>query len=356
MDHGTVRVAIAQASPAYLDRAGSTEKACRLIEEAGAGGARLVAFPEGFVPGHPLWYHFHAATGPVSRELASRLFRNATTVPGPVTDAIGEAAARAGCHVVIGICERASEHAGTVYNSQVTIGPDGRILNVHRKLTPTVGERLVHAPGDASGLRVVDTPIGRLGGLICGESSNPLSLFALAAESIQILVISWPDFPGRAMLPRAERALVAGRGAAFMTKAYVLNAIGVVSDEMRALLRSGPDDDPFLEDPAQTGGSSIIGPNAEVVAGPVDHTEQLLFADLELDRWLHEKTVHDVAGHYNRPDVFTLTVDRRRRTLFASQDDASGLETIDHRRRGPARTGDADNVETTSTVPAHDVD
>jgi len=323
MDQGIVRVAIAQAAPCYLDRDASVEKAVRLVREAGEGGARLVAFPEGFIPGHPLWYHFHPATGPVSRSLATKLYQNAVVVPGPEIASLGEAARQAGCTIVIGVCERASEHAGTIYNSQVTIGPTGEILNVHRKLTPTIGERLVHAPGDASGLRVVDTDAGRIGGLICGESSNPLSLFTLAAESMQILVISWPDFPGRAMLPRAERALVAGRGAAFMTKAFVLNAVGVVNDEMRAVLRSGEDDDPFLEDRAQTGGSSIVGPAGDVVAGPVDHEEQLLFADLDLGRWLHEKTVHDVAGHYNRADIFTLSVDRRRPSLLASLDDTA---------------------------------
>lgn len=320
MDVGSVRVAVAQASPAYLDRAACVDKACRIIREAGAGGARLVAFPEGFIPGHPLWYHFHPATGPTSRDLATRLYLNSSVVPGETTDALADAARRADCYVVIGVCERASAHAGTLYNSQLTIGPDGRLLNVHRKLTPTVGERLVHAPGDASGLRVVETDVGRIGGLICGESSNPLSLFTLAAESVQILVISWPDYPGRAMMARAERALVAGRGASFMTKAYVLNAIGVVNDEMRALLRAGEADDDFLSDPRQTGGSSVIGPDGSVVAGPADDSEHLLFADVDLGRCLHEKTVHDVAGHYNRPDVFSLWVDRRPRRLFCPQD------------------------------------
>lgn len=327
MDEGIVRVAVVQASPEYLDRAGSTEKACRLIREAGAGGARLVAFPEGFIPGHPLWYHFHPATGPVSRDLATKLYRNAAVIPGETTDALAQAARDAGCYVVIGICERASAHAGTLYNSQVTIGPDGSLLNVHRKLNPTVGERLVHAPGDASGLRVVDTEVGRVGGLICGESSNPLSLFTLTSEAVQILVISWPDFPGRAMMPRAERALVAGRGASFMTKAYVLNAVGVVNDEMRALLRATDADVSFLGDPSLTGGSSVIAPDGSVIAGPADAAEQLLYADIDLSRCLHEKTVHDLAGHYNRSDIFSLHVDRRPRRLFSSEDGDEAAET-----------------------------
>ena len=322
MDQGTVRVAVVQASPVYLDRTASTEKACDLIRKAGADGAELVAFPEGFVPGHPLWYHFHPATGVRSRQLATSLYQNAAVVPGETTDALGAAAKTAGCYVVIGVCERASAHAGTLYNSQITLGPDGRILNVHRKLTPTVGERLVHAPGDASGLRVIDTEVGRVGGLICGESSNPLSLFTLIAESVQILVISWPDFPGRAMMPRAERALIAGRGASFMSKAYVINAVGVVNDEMRALLRAEDADDAFLGDPQLTGGSSIIGPDGAIVAGPATHEEQLLFADLDLGRCLHEKTIHDLAGHYNRADIFTLRVNRRRPDLFEASDGA----------------------------------
>jgi nitrilase len=327
MDTGTVRVAVVQAAAEYLDREAATRKSCQLIREAGAQGAKLIVFPEGFIPGHPIWYHFHAATGPKARELATALYRNSATIPGPVTDALGDAAREAGAHVVMGVCERVSEHGGTLYNSQVIIGPDGRILNVHRKLTPTVGERLVHAPGDAAGLRVVDTPVGRLAGLICGESSNPLSLFTLTAESVQILTISWPDFPGRGMMPRAERALVAGRGAAFITKAYVLNAVGLINDDMRTLLRATEEDDAFLGDLSQTGGSSIVAPDGSIFAGPMGPEEGLLIADLDLSRCLHEKVVHDYAGHYNRRDIFSLTVDRRRREMFATSEDEDAAES-----------------------------
>lgn len=322
MDQGNVRVAVVQAAAEYLNRDAATRKACKLIREAGAKGAKVVAFPEGFIPAHPIWYHFHAATGPKARAFATELYRNSATVPGPVTDALGDAAREAGAYVVMGLCERVSEHGGTLYNSQVTIGPDGQILNVHRKLTPTVGERLVHAPGDAAGLRVIDTPVGRLGGLICGESSNPLSLFTLTAESVQILTISWPDFPGRGMMPRSERALVAGRGAAFITKAYVLNAVGLINDEMRTLLRATEEDDAFLGDLSQTGGSSIVGPDGTVVAGPMGPEEGLLLADLDMGRCLHEKAVHDYAGHYNRRDIFSLSVDRRRKEMIRVEDSA----------------------------------
>lgn len=319
-----VRVAVAQAAPVFLDRDGTVDKACRLIREAGGSGARLVAFPEGFIPGHPLWYHFHPATSPASRDLAARLHENSVVVPGQATEALAEAAAAAGTYVVVGVCRRGSEHGGTLLNSQVVIGPDGAVLNVHDKLTPTVGERLVHAPGDAAGLRVVPTEIGRISGLICGESSNPLALFTLLAEATQIHVISWPALPGRGMLNRADRALVAGRAYAFMAKAYVLNAVGIVDDDTREVLVGGEHDRAFVEDTTLTGGSSIIGPDGNVIAGPADHTEQLVYADLDLSRCSYEKLVHDFAGHYNRPDIFTLTVDRSRRRIYRPVDAAAG--------------------------------
>ncbi len=150
-----VKVAAVQAAPAFLDREATVEMACRLIEEAGRAGARVVGFPEGFIPGHPLWYHFHPAAGERSREYAAQLGRNALTVPGTETETLGETAKRAGAYVVVGVCEKEPGTAGIMYNSLVFLAPTGRVVHVHRKLTPTVGERLVHAPGLPVGLRVL---------------------------------------------------------------------------------------------------------------------------------------------------------------------------------------------------------
>ena len=142
-----VRVAAVQAASVFLDRAGSTEKACRLIREAGAGGARVIGLPEGFIPAHPVWYHHHAATGTVANRLAVELFKNSIEVPGPETALLGAAARDANAYVMIGVCEKIPNTFGTMFNTQVYIGPDGQLIGKHQKIMPTVGERLVHTGG-----------------------------------------------------------------------------------------------------------------------------------------------------------------------------------------------------------------
>jgi len=312
----TIKAAIVQAAPVYLEREASTEKACRLIREAGQQGAKLIAFAEGFIPGHPLWYHFHPATGPTSREMALKLFKNAVEIPSNTTDALCKAAKDAGAYLVMGICEKRAGTFGTMFNSQLFISSSGEILGKHQKLTPTVGERLVHMGGYGDTLRAFDTDFGKISGLICGESSNPLALFALIAEGTMILVVSWPSLPGRKMLNRADRAIMAGRGCAFMSKAYILNCCGCVTDDMREMLAYTEEDKIFLADERLTGGSSIISPNGELLAGPLGPEEDILYADLDLERAVEEKLIHDLAGHYNRPDVFCLQVNSEAPSIY----------------------------------------
>ena len=323
----TVKVAVVQAAPIFLDREATTDKACRLIREAGQAGAKLIAFPEGFIPGHPLWYHFHPATGPTSRDMALKLFKNSVEIPGPQTDLLCRAAKEAGAYVVMGLCEKRPGTFGTMFNSQLFISSGGEILGKHQKLTPTVGERLVHMGGFGDTLRAFDTDFGKIAGLICGESSNPLSLFTLIAEGTMILIISWPNLPGRKMLNRADRAVMAARSCAFMSKAYILNCVGSVNQEMREMLAYTEDDKKFLADDTLTGGSSVISPNGELLAGPLGHEEGILYADLDLERSVEEKLIHDLAGHYNRPDVFCLKVNSeapsiyRREKWYGQQDE-----------------------------------
>lgn len=327
-----VKVAAVQAAPVFLDREATVEKACRLIHEAGGAGAQVVAFPEGFIPGHPLWYHFHPATGERSREYAARLFQNALTVPGPETEALAAACERAGTWAVVGACEKEAGTAGTLYNSLLFISPRGRVEHVHRKLTPTVGERLVHAPGLPVGLRVLDTEVGRLSGLICGENSNPLAMFVLLSQHTMIHVASWPNLPGRGMLARSERALLAGRAFAFTAKAFVVNACGAVDDRMREMLAYTEEDREFLARPELSGGSSVVGPSGEVVAGPMGPEEGILYAEVDLERCVYERTVHDFAGHYNRPDVFELRVRSRppRMVWWDEERELEGVEKTSH--------------------------
>lgn len=303
-----VTLAAVQAAPVFLHRERTTERACEWILRAGRQGARLVVFPEGFIPGHPLWYHFYPATDPRSNALATRLFLNSVEVPSRATDALCEAARQAGTYVVVGICERRPDTFGTLYNTQLFLAPDGTLLGRHRKLVPTVGERLVHTGGFGDTLRTFATDFGRVGGLICGESSNPLAVFALLAEYPHVLAVSWPNrFPKRGM-SCPERALVVGRALALSTKAFVVNACGTLTEEMRELLVYTEEDRAALWDDRSTGGSCIVAPSGTVVAGPMGAEEGILIYEADLNECVSEKVRHDFAGHYNRPDVFQLRV------------------------------------------------
>ena len=311
-----IRVAAAQAAPVFLNREATVEKACRLIRESGAGGAKIVGFSEGFIPGHPLWYHFHPATSPESRRLATELFKNSVEIPSPTTDALAEAAREAGTYVVMGLCEKRPGTYGTMFNSQLFIDPNGQILGKHQKLVPTSGERLVHTGGSGDTLRAFETEYGKISGLICGEGSSPLAIFALIAEGAAIHVASWPNAPGRTALPRSERGIMTGRALAFMAKAFVINVCGAMSDEMKEVLAYTAEDHIFLADQELSGGSSIIGPDSRVIAGPMGPEEGILYADIDLEEGPHGKVAHDFAGHYNRADVFTLLLNDRVPEIF----------------------------------------
>ncbi|HLH68591.1 MAG TPA: carbon-nitrogen hydrolase family protein [Candidatus Dormibacteraeota bacterium] len=304
-----LRVAVVQATGPFLRRDRCLEEAVRWIQEAGAQGARLVAFPEGFIPGHPTWYHFHPVTGKQSLEWAAELFANSVEVGGPVTDALCEAARRAGVHVVIGVCEREPGTTGTMYNTQLFIDDGGRILGKRQKLVPTVGERIVHAPGRGEMVPVFETKIGRLTGLLCGENANPLAIFALAAQGAQIHVACWPSHFSPNEHPMAEAVTFNTLSLSYKASCFVLNACGTITEEHRHLLPRTDDDRRFLADPLNGGGSSVIGATSRVLSGPMPGDEQgLLLAELDLHDCVRAKVVHDYSGHYNRADVFTLEV------------------------------------------------
>ena len=232
-DHyGTVKVAAVQAASVFLDRERSTEKACRLIHEAGSNGARVIGFPEGFIPAHPVWYHHHAATGAIANRLAVELFKNAVEIPGPETDALCEAAHAANAYVVVGVCEKLPQTTGTMFNSQVYIGPDGTLIRKHQKIMPTVGERLVHMGGYGDTFGAFATEFGPMSALICGENSNPLAIFALIAEGTRIHVMSWPNHFPTSGDPLRNRVAIDSQAFAQMSKAFVISACGTVDDHM----------------------------------------------------------------------------------------------------------------------------
>lgn len=308
-------VAAVQAAPVWMDRAATVEKACRLIAEAAAGGARVIAFPESFVPAFPygVWHHG------VHRNMAffRSLFEQAVEVPGPEIGRIAEAAAAARAAVVIGVTERAG---GSLYNTQVFVGPDGALLGSRRKLKPTSAERLVWGEGDGAGLRVFETPAGKLGGLMCGEHNFALARYTLQALGEQIHVASYPDplMEGR---PFADRLDAAVRHYAAEGQCYVINATGFISDEVRAAVFDTPESAAELADPAALhGASSIIAPNGVVLAGPLSGREGIVAAEVDLGAIAYSKFWFDPAGHSSRGDIFRLQVD------FAPRSPMAGAE------------------------------
>lgn len=324
----TIRAAAVQAAPVFLNREASTAKACALIREAGKNGAELIAFPEGFIPAHPIWFHFHPATGKISTRLSVELFKNAVEIPGPETAELSRAAAEAGAYVVMGVCEKMPNTTGTMYNSQVFFGPDGSILGRRQKIMPTVGERLVHTGGAGDSLAAFETTFGPASALICGENSNPLAVFAMTAQYSRVHVMSWPNHFPTAGRPMRARVSVDSQAFAQMSKAYVVSACGTVDDDMITKLQLSAEDEELIRNPEICGGSVIVSPDSEIIAGPMGNEEGILYADMNLEASIKTKLRHDFAGHYNRPDIFQVRINTETKHIFgpANPAQAFGLE------------------------------
>jgi len=313
MSAPTVTAAVVQAAPVFLDLDATVAKGVTLIDEAGRNGAQIIAFPETWIPGYPAWI-FGAAgwEEPVAKKVFARLQRNSMTVPGAACELLCQAARRAGAFVVMGINERDGDYStGTIYNSQLTISDQGEILGVHRKIMPTHAERILWGYGDGSTLNVYETPHGRLGSLICWEHWMPLTRFAMHAKAEQIHVAAWPEVP--------DVHHLASRHYAFEGRCYVLCAGSYMTTDHlpedfelpEAMGAAGDFGDVAGE--ILPGGSGIIGPDGQWIAGPVSGREEVIYGELDLGRIAEEHQALDVVGHYNRPDIFQLTVDERPR-------------------------------------------
>jgi aliphatic nitrilase len=238
-------------------------------------------------------------------------------IPGPQVAALCVAARDANAYVVIGVCEKIPNTFGTLFNTQLYIGPDGTLIGKHQKIMPTVGERLVHTGGHGDTFGAFPSEFGPMSGLICGENSNPLAVFALTAESTRIHVMSWPNHFPVSGDPMKNRVAVDSQAFAQMSKAFVVSACGTVDDRMIEMLEPSAEAERFLRNPDCCGGSVIVAPNSRILAGPMGAEEGILYADCNLELGVLMKLRHDFAGHYNRPDIFQLHINRRAPHIYA---------------------------------------
>jgi aliphatic nitrilase len=316
MSHPRIKVAAAHVAPIYLDRDATIEKACAIVGEAARHGARLVAFPETYVPAFPVWLALRAPIG--NHALFVRLSDQSLVLPGRELERLREAARRSRILVSIGFNERSESSVGCLWNTNVLIGDDGAVLNHHRKMVPTFYEKLVWAAGDGAGLKVCDTPAGKIGMLICGENTNPLARYSLIAQGEQVHISSYPPvWPTRD--PRAGgnydlAAAIRIRASAhsFEAKAFNVVVSGFMDRAMRDALAAGDRDVGEILDRTPRGISFVTGPTGEVLSEVLSDDEGILYQELDLGACVEPKQIHDVAGHYNRFDVFELRVNRRR--------------------------------------------
>ena len=302
----STKVAAIQKPPVLLDRARTIERALDSIEEAVGNGASLLVFPEAYIPGYPTWIWRLRPAGDMklSNEIHAQLRGNAVDLASDDLRPLQDAAARHGVTIVMGIHELDSRYSGTtLFNTVVVIGPDGALLNRHRKLMPTNPERMVWGMGDASGLRVVDTPAGRLGCLICWESYLPLARFALYAQNLEILVNpTWDN---------GESCLVSLRHIAREAGCWV---IGTATAMQGSDVPEGFPGQATLFKPEEwinDGDAVVISPTGAIAAGPLNREKGILYAEIDVEAARRARRSLDVCGHYARPDIFSLSVNRK---------------------------------------------
>lgn len=300
-DNKTIRAAAAQIAPDLTSRDKTLARVLETIREAAGKGAELIVFPETFVPWYP---YFSFVLPPVlSGREHLRLYEEAVTVPSATTDAVAAAAREHGIVVALGVNER--DH-GTLYNTQLVFDADGALVLKRRKITPTFHERMIWGQGDASGLKVVESKVGRIGALACWEHYNPLARYALMAQHEEIHVA---QFPGSMVGPIfADQMEVTIRHHALESGCFVVNATGWLTDEQ---IKSITPDEGLQK--ALRGGcmTAIISPEGKHLAPPITEGEGILVADLDMSLILKRKRMMDSVGHYARPELLHLVIDDR---------------------------------------------
>lgn len=311
----TFRAAAVQAAPVFLDREATLDKLEGLVAEAAQGGAKLVVLSESFVPAFPIW---NLVLPPMDQHKFFRaLYENALLVPGPQTDRMGTLARRHDVFLSVGVTERSPISMGAMYNTNLLFNPAGSLINRHRKLVPTWAEKLTWANGDASHLRPVETEIGRIGTLICGENTNTLARYALLAQGEQVHLASYPPaWPFRRTgsvrnydLGRAIEIRSAAH--AFEGKVFNVVASGLLDDDAIEMVAEGDSrvEEALRSAPQPT--SMIVHPTGELCSEPLVGGEGIVYADIDIAESIEPKQAHDIVGYYQRFDLFSVQLDQR---------------------------------------------
>lgn len=320
------RAAAVQAAPIFLDREKTIEKTVSLMKEAARNGASLVAFPEAYIPGYPYWVWIEIPLK--GSDWFLRLHKNSIKVPGPHTEKLCSGAKEAGVYCVVGINEIDQVRFGTVYNTNLIIGPDGALLGKHRKIVATFAEKIVWGRGDGSSLRVYETELGRLGVLNCGENTNPLARFALLAQGEQVHVANYPALAFKTGYDMEHAVKLRSGAHAFEGKVFVITSSSTISPEMVEEL-CDTDEKRELMTGSGNAVSGIYNPLGECIGGPLIDEEGIVYADIDLEQTIPPKLMHDITGWYNRFDILSLNLYRQPQTpIIETGGDIADGQTI----------------------------
>lgn len=317
MEYPRFKTAACHVASVFLDSTSTIRKTVDLIGEAARNGASLIVFPESFVPGFPVWAALRAPI--YNHDFFRRLASEALRADGPELRTVAQAARQNQIHVSLGFTEGTDASVGCLWNSNVLFGPDGSVLNLHRKLVPTFYEKLIWANGDARGLRVTQTSIGRVGALICGENTNPLSRFALMAEGEQVHISTYPPLwptrpPAQSGAYNLQRAIEIRAGAhAFEAKVFNIVSSGFADKSLKDTVASNDREVLDIIEKSPSSISMVLDPAGTVIGGPLSDAEGIIYAEIDTALSVEPKQFHDVVGYYNRFDIFDFHVDRTRR-------------------------------------------
>ncbi|NBW26964.1 MAG: carbon-nitrogen hydrolase family protein [Flavobacteriaceae bacterium] len=306
MTFNKFKAATVQTSPIFLNAEKTIDKAITFIKEAAENGAQLIAFPEVFVSGYPYWNWI--MTPVQGSKWYEKLYISAITADGSEVKRICSAAKEFNIHIVIGINEQGTSF-GEIYNTNLIIDNNGNLIGKHRKLVPTWAEKLTWTSGDGSSLKVYKTKIGPIGTLACGENTNTLARFALLAQGELIHIANYISLPvAPPDYDMAEAIKIRAAAHSFEGKLFTIVSCSTISQEIKDALREDVPNVDELLDRKSSAFSGFIGPNGATIGTPLIDAEGIVYADIDIEKCIQPKQMHDILGHYNRFDIFDLRV------------------------------------------------